>query len=88
MRRKIDELSFYNWLKENRNNSYYNFMRKAFNINGKKVYGTMYFTTKALTDNEKADLMEYPNIKLMESKCQYAPEIKNNVVVVMDRKIR
>ena len=86
--KKISEFGFYEWLSSHRDNGYYNYARKGFDIAGKKVYGTMYWLEKSLTDEEKAELSEYPNIMLMTSQCQYAPEIKHNVVVVMDRKIR
>ena len=88
MRKKISEFGFYEWLRSHRDNAYYNYQRKGFNVNGKRVYGTMYWIDKVLTDAEKSELSEYPNIMLLMSQCQYAPEIKHNVVVVMDRKIR
>ena len=88
MKKKISEYGFYEWLCSHRDNGYYNFQRKGFTVNNRKVYGTMYWTEKILTDDEKAELSEYPNIMILMSQCQYAPEIKHSVVVVMDRKIR
>ncbi len=88
--KKLDSncnLEFYNLLKS-MNNGFYDYYRTHIKKADKKIYGTMFKLSKPLTDTEKSIILSYPNTLLYISKSQYAPEIKHNCVLVLDRKIR
>jgi hypothetical protein len=96
---KLDDLKFFNLLDELRprkpfersNLGYYDYYRTHIIRNGKKIYGTMYKLDthgKPLTDAEKTVILSYPNTLLYYAQMRYAPEIKSNCVLVLDRCIR
>ncbi len=88
MRKKLDDYGVYKLLRDCNNNAYNNFYRTHIKRDGKKIYGTMFEISRPLTDEDKNIILEYPNTILYISQSQYAPELKKNCVLVLDRKIR
>ena len=91
MKKKLDStcnLEFYNLLKS-MNNGFYDYYRThLLKKDGKKIYGTMFKLKKPLTDDDKNIILSYPNTLLYIAQSEYAPELKHNCVLVLDRKIR
>ena len=49
------------------------------------VSGYFYWLANKLTDKQKGELKEYGNVQFLVSQCQYAPEIKHDVLFVGDK---
>ena len=47
-----------------------------------------YFLSEPLNDEQKASIKKFKNIKVMSSHCEYAPEIKYQVLAVYKKKIK
>ena len=89
MTKKLTDLAFFNLLESLNNNGFYDYYRTSITTkDGKKIYGTMYKICRKLSDDDKKVILSYPNTMLYISQCQYAPEIKGNCVLLLDRKIR
>ena len=70
------------------NLNYHGFYRTKITRDGRKIYGTMFILSKKLEDNQKSEILKYPNTLLYYSQSQYAPELKNNAILILDKKIR
>ena len=57
--------------------------------NKKNVNFKAYFLSEKLTEQEEKELLEkYNNIDITYTFYEYAPEIKNNVVIICNHKLR
>ena len=66
--------------------SYYDYRdTKITKKDGVVVKGTLYKLDRMLTDDEKKELVEFGNVRLYVSQCQYAPEIKRSCVFLGDK---
>lgn len=66
---------------ENNNNGYYNY--QSYKIDNKK--GCLYYLSKPINNEFKEKLSKaFNNIKFFTSECQYAKEIKRNVIFIED----
>ena len=63
----------------------YNIYRKELtDKSGKKVRGTVYILSGVLTNEQKTYLDSFPNVTLLMSRSQYAPELVHGAVWVGD----
>lgn len=82
---KLDYSTFHNIL-EAVNNGYFDSYRATITkSNGEKVRGTAFKLEKPLTDETKAAILSWKNTRLFISQCQYAPELKKNLVFIADK---
>ncbi len=66
---------------ENNNNGYYNY--QSYKIDNKK--GCLYYLSKPINNEFKEKLSKaFNNIKFFISECQYAKEIKRNIIFIED----
>ena len=81
---KLDYGTFYQFLRD-RGNSYYDSYRTALEKEGQKIRGTAFKLERPLSDEDKAALLKWKNVRLFIAQAQYAPEIKRNLVFIADK---
>ena len=60
--------------------SYYNTVRGAREYNGKKRYGTYYYSDKI----DKKELSQYDNVIFLTGRSEYATEQRKTIIFVFD----
>ena len=77
--KKLTQEEFYN----NKDCHYYKWLRGKQN----NVRGTFYWLCNLLSNESKLELSAYPNVLLLKSRTQYAPELVSQVLFLADKKL-